>query len=86
MRLFEGRGVAAVEAGQLVLDDGSKETFDEALWCTQAAAPTWLADTGLPLGEIFILSYGSSCVAFKALLELFCRGSAFPWKHLCRTR
>ena len=51
MRLFEGRGVAAVEAGRLVLDDGIAEPFDEALWCTQAAAPAWLRDTGLPLGD-----------------------------------
>ena len=56
MRLFEGRGVAAVEAGRLVLDDGSVETFDEALWCTQAAAPAWLRDTGLPLGVALTLS------------------------------
>ncbi|KAK9902254.1 hypothetical protein WJX75_009733 [Coccomyxa subellipsoidea] len=49
VRLFEGRGVAAVEAGRLVLDDGIAEPFDEALWCTQAAAPAWLRDTGLPL-------------------------------------
>lgn len=40
-----------MEAGKLILDDGRVEAFDEALWCTQAAAPAWLAGTGLPLSE-----------------------------------
>lgn len=53
MELFEGRGVTAVEAGKLTLDDGSSEAFDEALWCTQASAPGWLKGTGLPLGLCF---------------------------------
>ncbi len=51
VQLIENRGVVAVEAGKLILDDGRVEAFDEALWCTQAAAPAWLAGTGLPLGE-----------------------------------
>jgi hypothetical protein len=25
--------------------------FDECLWCTQAAAPAWLKETGLPTGR-----------------------------------
>ncbi len=50
IELSEGRGVTAVEAGRLTLDDGSAHAFDEALWCTQASAPAWLKGTGLPLG------------------------------------
>ena len=51
MKLFEGRGVTAVEQGRLLLDgDAPPEAFDECLWCTQACAPAWLAETGLPLG------------------------------------
>lgn len=45
-----------MEAGKLILDDGRVEAFDEALWCTQAASPAWLAETGLPLGEFYLPS------------------------------
>jgi predicted metal-binding transcription factor (methanogenesis marker protein 9) len=38
----------------LTLEGGDIEAFDEALWCTQAAAPSWLKDTGLPLGASFM--------------------------------
>lgn len=48
--MCEGAAVAAVRAGRLELVGGSVRAFDECLWCTQAAAPAWLAKTGLPLG------------------------------------
>jgi selenide,water dikinase len=48
--LHEGSPVAEVQAGQLRTGDGAWHSFDEALWCTQAAAAGWLRDTGLPVG------------------------------------
>jgi NADH dehydrogenase FAD-containing subunit len=50
VEVSEGMAVAAVEAGQLVLEDGSSIGFDVCLWCTQAAAAHWLEGTGLPTG------------------------------------
>ena len=50
MELHERTAVAAVRAGALELASGAVRAFDECLWCTQAAAPAWLRDTGLPLG------------------------------------
>ena len=50
MEVHEGAAVAAVKLGSLELADGSCRAFDECLWCTQAAAPAWLQETGLPLG------------------------------------
>lgn len=35
-------------------EEGAAEevlSFDECLWCTQAAAAAWIRDTGLPTGE-----------------------------------
>ena len=48
IELFEGRAVAAVEDGRLLLDGEPQRAvpFDECLWCTQAAAPAWLAGHG----------------------------------------
>lgn len=39
--------VAAVEADTLVLFDGQRAGYDELFWCTGAAAPAWIADSGL---------------------------------------
>lgn len=50
MALHEGSPVTEVQAGQLRTGDGAWHQFDEALWCTQAAAAGWLRDTGLPVG------------------------------------
>lgn len=70
MQLFEGRGVAAVESRKLILVDGSVEPFDEVLWCTQAAAPAWLSDTGLPLGQACsTLSHLSTLMGFDRVLN-----------------
>ncbi|MSP50672.1 MAG: selenide, water dikinase SelD [Alphaproteobacteria bacterium] len=41
--------VAAVEPRTLVLADGERLAADEVLWVTEAAAPAWLATTGLRL-------------------------------------
>ena len=43
--------VIAVEAGRWLLADHSPVEADEILWTTQAAAPRWLEQTGLPLDE-----------------------------------
>jgi selenide,water dikinase len=43
--------VTAVEAGRLLFADRPAVEADEILWTTQAAAPRWLQQTGLPLDE-----------------------------------
>lgn len=48
--LHEDFQVTEVQAGRLQTADGEWHCFDEALWCTQAAAAGWLSDTGLPVG------------------------------------
>lgn len=47
--LRENTAVVAVEPGELVLADGTRLAFDEALWSTQAGAAPWLRETGLAL-------------------------------------
>lgn len=39
--------VAEVDAGQLVLTDGTRSACDEVFWCTAAAAAPWIAASGL---------------------------------------
>jgi selenide,water dikinase len=39
--------VAAVEQGALVLADGRRAGYDDVFWCTGAAAPAWIAASGL---------------------------------------
>ena len=46
----EGVGIKQVQEGRLVLEDGTEESFDECLWCTQASAPSWLTTTALQTG------------------------------------
>lgn len=46
----EGVGIKQVQEGRLVLEDGTEQSFDECLWCTQASAPAWLTTTGLQTG------------------------------------
>jgi NADH dehydrogenase FAD-containing subunit len=50
VQLHESSPVREVRAGRLQTGDGVWHCFDEALWCTQAAAAGWLGDTGLPVG------------------------------------
>lgn len=50
--LHEHSPVLEVQEGRLQTADGVWHAFDEALWCTQAAAAGWLRDTGLPVGEM----------------------------------
>lgn len=53
--LREEQEVAAVEPKTLVLAGGERLSADEILWVTEAAAPGWLAATGLPLdGQGFL--------------------------------
>lgn len=48
--LHEGRRVAAVEPGAVVLDGGrDRIAADEILWTTEASPAAWLAGTGLTL-------------------------------------
>jgi selenide, water dikinase len=57
--IFQQRGirtvthnpVVRVEPGRLIAADGTAIGFDEALWVTEAAGASWLAETGLPLAE-----------------------------------
>lgn len=51
MKLHEDADVTAVHQGRLQLGHRESAAFDECLWATQAAAPNWLAQTGLQLGE-----------------------------------
>ncbi|MFY9991627.1 MAG: FAD-dependent oxidoreductase, partial [Rhodoplanes sp.] len=46
-----GTPVARIEAGRLLSDDGASIEANEILWATQAAPPSWLASTGLPLDQ-----------------------------------
>lgn len=39
--------IAAVEAGALLADDGTRHPVDEVFWVTQAGAAPWLANAGL---------------------------------------
>jgi selenide, water dikinase len=47
--VLSGSPVIRVEPGALILADGRRIGFDEALWVTQAGAARWLCETGLPL-------------------------------------
>eukprot|EP00891_Asterochloris_glomerata_P005153 jgi/Astpho2/5153/Aster-06363 len=51
LELLEGAQVTGVEQGWLTTGDGQRIPFDECLWCTQASAAPWLADTGLQLDD-----------------------------------
>src|SRR5438874_7473300 len=51
MRIVADNPIVRVEAGRLIAADGTAIEFDEALWVTEAAGASWLADTGLPLDE-----------------------------------
>lgn len=42
-----GFAVAAVEADALVGQDGARLALDNSVWCAGAAAPDWLAESGL---------------------------------------
>ncbi len=39
--------VAAVEQAELALADGRRARYDDVFWCTGAAAPAWVANSGL---------------------------------------
>jgi selenide, water dikinase len=39
--------VAAVEQGVLVLGNGQRAGYDDLFWCTGAAAPAWIAGSGM---------------------------------------
>jgi selenide,water dikinase len=47
--VLTGAEVLRVEPGALILADGRRIGFDEALWVTEAGAARWLGETGLPL-------------------------------------
>jgi selenide, water dikinase len=49
VRIIAENPVVRAEPRQLILADGGALGFDEALWVTEAAAASWLADTGLAL-------------------------------------
>ncbi len=51
IEVLEQQPVTAVTGGQLRFDGEGARNFDEVFWCTQAAAPAWLKDTGLALDD-----------------------------------
>ncbi len=51
VEVIEGRPVAAVAADDVTLNDGRKVAADAIVIATAAAAPAWLADTGLSLDK-----------------------------------
>jgi len=50
VREVEG-GATSVSSGCVNLADGSELAFDSCLWCTEAAAAPWLAETWLPTDD-----------------------------------
>jgi selenide,water dikinase len=47
IQLHLGRKAVEVEPGLVRCDDGSSVAFDTLLWATEAAAPSWLRESGL---------------------------------------
>ena len=45
------KGVVSVDAASLTLDDGRIVLFNTCLWCTQAGAAGWLAESALPTDD-----------------------------------
>ncbi len=66
----EAGPVVAVEAGWLVLADGTRTRADEALWTTAAGPAPWLRETGLALDDAGFL-------AVDAALRVGGRGDVF---------
>jgi NADH dehydrogenase FAD-containing subunit len=50
VQLHEHSQVVEVQRRSIVTSDGVLHAADEVLWCTQAAPPDWLRQTGLPVG------------------------------------
>jgi selenide,water dikinase len=51
IRAVADNPIVRVEPGRLIAANGAEIGFDEALWVTEAAGASWLAETGLPLDE-----------------------------------
>ena len=51
VRLLLGKSVVRAAEGELVFDDGSRESVDLAIWATSATGPSLLAQLGLPTDE-----------------------------------
>ncbi len=47
VQLYPNSRVGRVEAGQLCLESGSRQPFDQLFWCTGASAAPWIAGSGL---------------------------------------
>src|SRR5690606_8547195 len=58
VELLEGRKVAALAEGQILLADGQVVPADAILLATDAAAPDWFKQTGLALDEAGFLAIG----------------------------
>uniref|UniRef100_A0A383W2K1 Selenide, water dikinase n=1 Tax=Tetradesmus obliquus TaxID=3088 RepID=A0A383W2K1_TETOB len=74
VQLHEGTAVQRVEAGCIVTEDGVSHPFDEALWCTQAAAAGWLKATGLPTDAAGFLLIGDTLQSAGGPPEVFAAG------------
>ena len=51
VQLYPGSRVESVSEGKLRREDGMEVPLDEILWVTEAAAPSWLGDSGLAIDE-----------------------------------
>ncbi len=71
-----GVRVAAVEAGCVVLADGTRLPADEILWTTEAAPASWLAGTGLPLEAGFL----SVDATLRAAGDVFAAGDMIAFR------
>ncbi len=49
--VHSGFRVASVHEGGLISNGGAEIALSKSIWCTGAAAPVWLADTGLSVSE-----------------------------------
>jgi selenide,water dikinase len=81
--VFSGAAVTRVEESQLLLDGGSPIAADEILWTTQAKAPAWLKETGLPVDDRGFLAVHEDLRA-RGYAEVFGAGDAisFPSRRL----
>ena len=51
VHLYQASRVKSVESGKLTTESGLETHLDEILWVTDAAAPSWLGESGLDVDE-----------------------------------
>lgn len=88
MRILKTRGIAvhtnqrvvAVEDGELRLEQGDTLACDAVVWVTQAAAPDWLAQSGLALTERGFIEV-NDCLQSTSQAEVYAAGDVATIKH-----